>query len=243
MTSQTLTQPLPASSYTVDLVVALGGAAMGTLGIVLLYKEPVALAVFMALLLAALLLRWHTKADLVGLLVGCTLGNLTEFLCDWKGIWVHHTRGIMDIAPVYILICYPVLWLTVPRLMDALVRRPRPVEDGHGNAPLWGLFFWGAHLGLSLVFGLDNTPQFIMCVTLLGFALWRFHGPHDVAAALFGGCLGLVWELPVTTTGGWVFPNAQLLGLIPFWLPFAYAVFFLGLCRVNAGLVRRFVAA
>lgn len=232
--------PFFSTRYAADLAAALGGAAVGTLGIVLLYKEPLPICVYMVLLLAVLLLRWHTRADVVGLVMGLTLGNLTEFLCDVTGVWVHHDRSIMNAAPVYIFFCYPILWLTVPRLMDALLRRSRPSSHAQGNAPYVAIALWATHLGLSMVYGTRNAYELVVCAVILGLTLWRFHEPHDVATALFGGFLGLVWEIPATVSGAWRFPDPQIFGLIPFWLPMAYAIFFVNLSRLNAWLVDRF---
>ncbi|MEW5847661.1 MAG: hypothetical protein AB2A00_02565 [Myxococcota bacterium] len=236
MTTSTLSPPVPLTSRSLDFAAVLGGAAAGTAGIVLLFNEPTALLVFMLLLCGVLLLRWHTRADLLGLLVGLSFGNLTEVLCDATGVWVHATRAFLDVAPFYILVCYPILGFTVPHLMNALAGRARERGEGSARALRDALLLWGTHLGLSCLFGTRNAPEAVVCVVLLGLTLWRFHTVHDLWTAAFGAVLGLVWEIPATVSGAWHFPAPQLMGLIPAWLPLAYAVFFVNLGRITVSL-------
>ncbi|MBI5495367.1 MAG: hypothetical protein HY904_10115 [Deltaproteobacteria bacterium] len=219
-----------------ELAVGLAGAAAGSSGIVLLYREPAAVAWVQVLLLAALLARWHRRADLAGLLVGAALGNLTEFLMDVAGVWVHHNRDVAGVSPLYIFICYPILLLALPRLLNPLVGQPRPLMEGSGRAAAVALLLWAAHVGASFLWGTRNAPEAAACVVILGLVLWQFHSAHDVASALFGAVLALVWELPATATGAWHFPAPQVLGLVPAWLPLAYAIFFVTLGRITAWL-------
>jgi hypothetical protein len=69
--------------------------------------------------------------------------------------------------------------------------------------------------------------------------LLRFHSPHDLGFGVVGAFLALVWELPCTATGVWRFAEPELAGLIPFWLPLAYAVFFINMGRASAALAQR----
>jgi hypothetical protein len=216
--------------------VGLGGAVAGTAGLVLLYREPPAAAWLQGFLLAVLLFRWHTRSDVLGLLLGATAGNLTELLCDAKGVWVHFSRDVAGVAPAYILVCYPILWLTVPRLMNALLGRPRPPGETTVPDAILALALWALHTGLSYLVGTDNPQETLVCAVILAVCLWRFRTPHDRAYLAFGAALGLVWELPATVAGAWTFPSPQLLGLIPAWLPLAYAIFFCCLGRVLAFL-------
>jgi len=218
-----------------DLVFALGSAAAGTAGLVLLFKEPLPAVIFMVLLLALCVARWHTRADLAALAVGLTLGNATELLCDSRGLWIHFNRSVLGVAPAYILVCYAILWVCFPRLMDALLQRQRPPVQGVATA----LLLWGGHVGLAWVVGSQNTPLLLLSAAFLAVTLWRFHDAHDLGAAGFGALLGMVWEIPATLSGAWIYPEPQFLGLIPWWLPVAYGVFFVNLARVTAWLATR----
>ena len=204
-------------------------AAVATAGLALLYSRPWTLFAILAVLNAAVLIRWHSPADVVRWLIGATLGNAAELLCDLGGVWVHSTRQWLDAAPFNIFLCYPVLMLAVPRLLGS-----SEVDGRKGGAAL-GLFI--AHIGLSAHQGGDNSTQSWVSGITLAACLMVFHRGRDFAAGLLGMGMGLVWEIPCTALGSWTFPNPQALGLIPYWLPFAYAVFFMTTLRIGDALI------
>jgi hypothetical protein len=219
-----------------ELAFTLGGAMTATAVIVTLYRQPFAPLVPILILIPLFLARFSERADIVGLMVGATFGNLTELLCDAAGVWEHVTRPVFGVAPFYIFACYPLLGLATPRLIAAVLGRARPVAEGAGAELRDATIIWALHLGLSCRFGADNGPQAIVCAACLALTVARFHSPHDLTTALLGGLLGMVWELPCTRWGAWRFPHSQLFGLIPFWLPLAYAVFFVNLGRITVAL-------
>jgi hypothetical protein len=94
------------------------------------------------------------------------------------------------------------------------------------------------HTALSCWFT-RNHEELIVSAVCLGLTLARFHSRHDLITATGGGMLGMVWELPCTHFGVWRFPHPQLLGLIPLWLPLAYAVFFITLSRITFAIAVR----
>ena len=215
----------------------MGGASVAALSISSLFDRPMLLTAIMGVLLLAFLKRWHARRDLVGLGVGAVLGNLAELLCDWAGVWRHVHPQILGVTPVYILLCYPILGVTIPRLIDAILSRVRPAGDAAENAHAFAALIFAIHVGLCVSFSGENLAcSATSALCLLAF-LCRFRTQHDRATLFIGGLIGLVWELPATLSGAWTFPNPQLFGLIPLWLPMAYAVFFGTLGRITAGLV------
>lgn len=103
-----------------------------------------------------------------------------------------------------------------------------PVRDR-----LFAAVVWATHVGLSFRYGTTNEAELVVSLACLGVTLSRFHTRHDLATAILGALLGLVWEVPCTWTGAWHFPAPQLFGLLPAWLPFAYATFFVNLGRLS----------
>ena len=218
-----------------DALWVLGLAAVATAGIAAFAAtRPLWVVPITAAVLMVCVARWRTYADRVGLLVGCTFGNLTELCCDRAGLWVHAQRPLLDVAPHYIFLCYPILGVAFPRLVRALSRPPHPGPlpyEGRGGAVTAALLWFGV-VAASCLFG----GNFFLCSAFLIATLACFHQRHDLVAAGAGAALGLLWELPATLSGAWRFPSAQLFGLIPAWLPLAYAVFFTTSARVTAGL-------
>jgi hypothetical protein len=219
-----------------DALATLVGASLATLAIVQLHAHtrPLALCIVLAALCGLFLVRWHRPADLAGLLVGASIGNLTEVLCDLKGIWIHASHQLFGAVPFYILICYPILGLALPRLVDALIGRPRPETEGANRQLPVAFGLWLLHIGLSMLYGTDNARELIACLLTLILTLIRFHSPHDLGFAGIGALLALVWEVPCTRFGAWRFAAPQLGGVLPYWLPLAYAVFFINLGRMIA---------
>jgi hypothetical protein len=220
-----------------DGVVVVAGAAAGAASLALLHRRPLLLSAALAILAGALLARWRERRDLVGLAVGATFGNVTELVCDLGGVWIHATRQILGVAPVYIFVCYPILGLAFPRLTGALVGRLRRADEasGAGTAAL----VWAAHVALSYRYGTDNDAELVVSAVCLAAALARFHAPHDLVAAASGALLAMLWELPCVRLGAWRFPRPELFGMVPAWLPLAYGVFFVTLGRITAGLAAR----
>jgi RNA polymerase sigma-70 factor, ECF subfamily len=212
-----------------DQAIVAVSALAATAGLALLYRQPWVLFGLLLALNLILLAFWHRPVDLIRWTVGATIGNLTELLCDLAGVWIHGTRQWLDAAPFYIFLCYPILMLAVPRLLSGF-RADRTIGNG------WAALLLAVHVGLSLSQGGNNTGQLIVSFTALLLAVWLFHEPRDLAAGFLGMALGLLWELPCTYFGSWRFPHPQLLGLVPYWLPLAYAVFFLLLNRIGMRL-------
>ena len=222
-----------------DLAWVLGGAFAATAAICLWNSEPPLLTLVMAVVLVAFVIRWGTTKDLVGLAVGATLGNLTEILCDIAGVWRHASAQFLGVTPAYILLCYPILGIAIPRMIDAVVGRGRPWKEGQGSVLSWAMLIFGAHVALCLQFAQQNSYLMVSTLICLGAFVWRFRSAHDRTTLLVGAAMGLLWELPCTYWGAWSFPNPQLFGLIPLWLPIAYAVFFGAIGRItSAALVR-----
>lgn len=225
---------IPVEKRLSDALATLCGAALATVAIVKLHPQPLLLCPLLLTLCALFLWRWHRPADVGALLIGATAGNLTEVLCDLKGIWIHTTNQLLGAVPLYILICYPILGIALPPLVDALIGRRRPKGEGHAKILPAALCFFSLHVGLSMLYGTDNSREFIASLLTLLLTLARFHSPHDLGFALIGALLALVWEVPCTLLGAWHFAAPQLYGLLPYWLPLAYAVFFINLGRMIA---------
>lgn len=223
-----------------DALWVLGLAALATAGIAAFAAtRPLWVVPITAAVLMVCVARWRTHADRVGLLVGCTLGNLTELACDRAGLWVHAQRPLLDLAPHYIFLCYPILGVAFPRLVGAIgegrllrdaPRPPHPTEERGGVVPA-ALLWLGVVAGSCLLGG-----DLLLCAAFLVATLARFHAREDLIAAAAGAAIGLVWELPATLSGAWRFPSPQLFGLLPAWLPLAYAVFFTTSARLTAAL-------
>jgi hypothetical protein len=230
-----------------DVAFVLGCALVATFAIVAWHDSALSMAV-MLLVLASLLARFHDRRDLVGLAVGATLGNLTELVCERGGVWVHASKPVLGTGPFYIWVCYPILGVAVPRLIDAVVgasdrlvpgsARGDSMEPRASRAEAGGaLVVWSAHTGASFFLGTRNIAELVVSVACL-FALFTLaRSSRDVATALVGALLGLVWEIPCTLSGAWSFPSPQVFGLVPAWLPFAYAVFFTCLGRITTGSI------
>ena len=216
-----------------DLASIASAAVAAVIVICLWYDRPVASVAACAAILGLLLRRFNDPRDRVGLLVGAVVGNGIELACDAAGVWVHADRSVAGLAPPYILICYPILGLVLPRLIDAFAagRTPR----GH-SAETWphAALTLAVFVTLSMRFGRDPLPQSIVCAAFVFVTFRLFHTRRDLAAAVGGAMLAMAWEIPATLAGAWRFPSPQLLGLIPFWLPAAYAVFFVTMDRIIA---------
>jgi phytoene/squalene synthetase len=227
--------PKPAVSKR-PIIAVIAGACAATASICFLYREPWVLTAVLLGLLAAYLRSWRTRADLIGLATGAVLGNVTEVLSDVAGLWQHQNGQILGVTPSYILVCYPLLGLAMPRLVDAWIGQPRATAEGTAGALPWALSIWGLQLALCLTFAGDSIRSFGACALCLALFLWRFRSKHDQVTLLFGVGLGLLWELPCTGFGAWRFPQTELFGRVPLWLPLAYAVFFGTLGRVTIAL-------
>ena len=239
----TVTARLALSRRVVDVVIIVGAAAAASAAIALWYDRSLTIVVTCAAILVALLMRYHEPRDLVGLVVGATVGNAVELACDATGIWQHADRAVLNLAPAYILLCYPILGLATPRMIDALEGGGRSRRELAGSvAPLAaGLLL--LFVVLSMQFGRDASMQSLVCAVCLTLTLWRFHSRHDLITAFAGALIALAWEVPATIAGAWSFPTPQVFGLLPAWLPAAYAVFFVTMGRLTAVLADEMVTA
>lgn len=222
----------------VDLFFIITGAVLASASITAWYDRPLLVAAACAAILVAVVARHHRQRDIVGLLVGATLGNIIELACDAAGVWRHADRSVLGLAPAYIFLCYPILGIAAPRLVDALIGRARPLQETRrAVAPVAAVLLAGL-VALSMRFGGDHSAQSIVCAVLLALTLWQFHSRHDGVTAIAGAIIALVWEIPATMAGAWRFPDPQIAGLIPLWLPAAYAVFFVTMGRLSAAFAQ-----
>jgi hypothetical protein len=215
----------------------LGSAAVATAGLVALYERPTMLCALLVLLVGVTLWRWHEPRDVAGLIVGAVFGNLTELLSGLAGLWIHRTPQILGVAPPYIFLCYPLLGLAFPRLVDALAGRQRPAAEGGGTTLAHACMLGAVLVSLACLAAGHATVQCVFCATGFALILRQFHSQHDLLGILTGTVLGLGWELPCTTAGAWVFPQPELFGRLPLWLLFAYAGFFVTLGRMTIGIM------
>jgi hypothetical protein len=223
----------------VEVAVIVGAAALAAVAIALWHSLPWPLSATCGAILAALLVRYREPRDLVGLAVGATVGNAIELACDAAGVWQHADRSVLNLAPAYILLCYPILGLAMPRMVDALIGASRSRRELIGSvAPISaGLLLM--FVLLSMQFGRDASAQLLVCTVCLALTLWRFHSRHDLITAFAGAVIALAWEVPATIAGAWQFPHPQVLGLLPVWLPAAYAVFFVTMGRLTGALAEQ----
>lgn len=200
------------------------------------YRDPWLSTFAIAILLLLLLARFHDTRDIVGLLVGATLGNAIELASDAAGIWMHADRSVLGLAPPYILLCYPILGFAVPRMVEALAGSPQSIFDRIGVVFPAAFAILLSFVALSVTLAHRPAAHTLMCTLILAITLSRFHSRHDVIAAAAGAFVALTWEIPATVYGAWQFPVADVFGLIPAWLPAAYAVFFVSMGRITAVL-------
>lgn len=221
-----------------DAGFVLGNTAVATAGLVWLAQQPTTLCALLGLLLGVTLWRWHAPQDLAGLLVGATFGNLTELASDLAGLWVHRTPQLLGVAPTYIFLCYPLLGLAFPRCITAL-RGRQPALDAGGRTDLWHAGMLGGMLvSLPCLAAGHATVQWLLCAAGFAIIQSRFHTSYDLSCSLIGTAMSFGWELPCTMAGTWFFPQPQLFGYLPLWLPFAYAGFFVLLGRMTIGITR-----
>ena len=219
-----------------ELALIVSGAAIASAAITGWHDRPAIMVAACVAVLAALLFRYHQVRDLTGLAIGATVGNAIELACDAAGLWQHANRSVLGLAPAYILLCYPILGLVTPRLVES-ISGGKPLRD-RGDA-IASTTLLAALVALSMRFGTLLVPQSIACIAVLAVTLWRFHSRHDLVAAVAGAAIAMVWEVPATLAGAWRFPEPNLLGIIPAWLPVAYAVFFITMHRlINAAAGR-----
>ncbi len=219
-----------------DVCFVLGSAAGATAGLARLYQHPTMLCTLLIVLVVVTLWRWHAPRDLAGLAVGAVFGNLTELLSSLAGLWIHRTPQILGVAPAYIFLCYPLLGLAFPRLVDALAGCQRAAAEGNGTTLAHACILGAVLVSLPCLGAGHATVQWLCCVTSFAIILKRFHSQHDLLCSLAGTVLALGWELPCTVAGTWFFPQPQLFGRLPLWLPFAYAGFFVMLGRMTIGI-------
>jgi uncharacterized membrane protein YoaT (DUF817 family) len=213
-------------------LIIVGAAALASIGIVYWHGNPLWLSAVCALILAMLVVRFHELRDLIGLAVGATLGNIIELACDAAGVWRHADRSVMGLAPAYIFFCYPILGLATPRLTDCLVGDQRSAgEHEPTDIPIASALLAG-FVVLSVTWAHAPLAQSLACAGMLILTLWQFHSRHDLLTAIGGATIALIWEMPATYSGAWSFPAPQLFGLIPMWLPAAYAIFFVTMGRL-----------
>lgn len=213
-----------------DFAIAALLAAAATCGLAGGYSHPAALTAFLAVLNLIALARWRRREDCLAWAMGASLGNITELAADAAGLWIHADRAVWGIAPAYILLCYPLLWLAGPRMLDRLAG-PRRVCS---RRDAWlALTIWAAHTALCCGTGASNTRLAAISLAALGALLLPSRSRADIVYACAGAGLGMVWEIPCTWSGAWRFPSPDFAGLIPVWLPIAYAVFFVSLNRVR----------
>jgi hypothetical protein len=209
---------------------ALSLAVAATAGLAGWHTHPGWLTLFLAVLNGLAIWRWHSRGDWFAFALGATAGNATELAADAAGLWIHAERQVLGIAPPYILLCYPLLWMAAPRLL-AHPRFSFPRTTGPDAA--YALTVWALHCAACCLG--SGTGAWLMGTSVLAAAALaiRFHTAADLWFAACGGALGMLWEIPCTWSGAWRFPAPDLAGLIPAWLPVAYAVFFLSLNRVR----------
>ena len=143
----------------------------------------------------------------------------------------------MGVAPAYIFLCYPLLGLAFPRLVDALAGRHRAAAEGSGTTLAHACMLGAALVILPCLVAGHATVQWLFCVMSFTLILRQFHSRHDLLCSLVGTVMALGWELPCTIAGTWFFPQPQLFGRLPLWLPFAYAGFFVTLGRMTIGII------
>lgn len=222
------------SNRAVDISVILGAAIAVTISIVAWHDRPYQISAACAVVLVSLWTRYHQRRDIAGVVSGATLGNAVELACDFAGVWRHADRSLFGVAPAYIFICYPILGLAIPRLIDAIAVGTRPAHASTAALPATGML--GVFVALSMQFHDRSGLQSLITALMLAMTLVWFESRHDRVTAAAGLVIGLVWELPATLAGAWTFPRPQLFGLIPVWLPMAYAIFFVTMGRATACL-------
>jgi uncharacterized membrane protein YoaT (DUF817 family) len=220
----------------VDLTIIITAALAATSVIVIAHHDAAVSTAGIAVVMIALLLRFHETRDVAGLIIGATIGNAIELACDAAGIWRHTDRAVLNLAPPYILLCYPILGMAMPRMIEAIAGARRSIFDRIGSVVPIASVQLLAFVILSLTFGQQPSKQTAVCVSLLTVTLWQFHSKHDLITAIAGALVALTWELPATIFGAWSFPTANIAGLIPAWLPAAYAIFFVTLGRLTTVL-------
>ena len=115
---------------------------------------------------------WHEREDVVGRIVGATLGNATELVCASAGVWVHTSRHLLGVAPFYIFLCYPILMLAMPRLLSQFA------EEESMWKSIAAPVLLATHVLLSVGQARSNLGESVISAGCLAIALMLFHRPR-----------------------------------------------------------------
>ena len=221
-----------------EITWTVGGALVATSAICAGHSRPWILFGALALELIVLARRGWGRRDAIRMTVGGVTGVITEAASEATGLWTHPHPQWFGMFPAYLLVCYLMLGFTVPRLVKALAGAERSSDEGSrldllGSATVWVL----VTVSCALAAG-SNGLLLGACGLSLALFLACFRSLHDGITVGLGVLLGLVWEIPCTLTGAWRFPQPELFGLIPFWLPLAYATYFGAVGRMSWAAVQ-----
>ncbi len=221
-----------------EIAWTVGGALVATAAICAGHSRPWILFAALALELVVLARRGWGRRDTIRMMVGGVAGVITEVASEATGLWIHPHPQWFGIFPAYLMVCYLMLGFTVPRLVRAVAGAERSPAEGSrlalwGSTSVWVL----VTVGCALAAG-SNGLLLAVCGMSLALFFACFRSLHDGITVGLGALLGLVWEIPCTLTGAWRFPEPELFGLIPFWLPLAYATYFGAVGRMSWSAVQ-----
>ena len=109
----------------------LGSAALATAGLARL-SAALMLCPLLTVLVAVTLWWWHEPRDWPGWSSARSSGTLQNCRAACRALDKPHT-AVFGVAPAYIFLCYPLLGLAFPRLVDAAGWSRRPAAEGSGN--------------------------------------------------------------------------------------------------------------
>jgi hypothetical protein len=87
--------------------------------VVTLWRHPAVLAGLYCLLILAMLALWHTKSDVLCLVIGALLGPLAELPAVYSGAWSYSASA--SLIPIWLPLAWGIASLCIKKMAEALV--------------------------------------------------------------------------------------------------------------------------
>lgn len=83
------------------------------------WRRPVLLAGFYLVLIMAMLARWHSRSDVISLVVGALLGPVAELPAILSGAWAYSVSETM--IPIWLPLAWGIAGLCIKKTTEAIV--------------------------------------------------------------------------------------------------------------------------